>query len=62
SSSSLLARRWPEACCEWPDCERPGAPREPVEREREAFEVFCELELRWEPCWPDFDEDCFAMS
>jgi hypothetical protein len=57
----LLARRWPEACCEWLDCERPGALRELVEREREAFEPFCELELR-EPCWPDFDEDCFVMS
>jgi hypothetical protein len=56
----LLARRWPEACCEWLDCERPGALRELVEREREAFEGFCEL--RCEPCWPDLDEDCFVMG
>lgn len=59
SSSSLLARWRPEACCEWLDCERTGALREllPFERGREAL-----CELRWEPCWPDFDEDCFVMS
>lgn len=59
SSSSLLARCRPEACCEWLDCERPGALRELLllERERDAV-----CELRCEPCWPDFDEDCFVMS